>query len=125
MEPLSSLLEILPRRLVGNWIMIGDLNRLYSLRAEAQKIPNELILDIIGDENTVGAAQEDALGYVDIEGDLNSVTLSQIGNNSGFNTATVDIFGNENGVSVTQTMGSNSALVNVDGSFNSATITQN
>ncbi|MCA1806652.1 MAG: hypothetical protein LC687_02140 [Actinobacteria bacterium] len=106
--------------------MDGDQNRLYSLRSEAQKNPNELYLDVIGDNNTVGAAQENGSGDVDIVGDLNNVTLSQIGNvKFVFNTATVDILGNENGVSVTQTMDSNSAAVNVNGSFNSATVTQN
>ncbi|MCA1807571.1 MAG: hypothetical protein LC687_06970 [Actinobacteria bacterium] len=105
--------------------MEGDDNRLYSLRGEAQKNKNEFFLDIIGSDNTVGMEQEGGSGDVDIDGDLNTVTVSQLGNNTVFNTATVDILGNENGVSVTQTMDSNSAAVNVDGSFNSATITQN
>ncbi|WP_165779083.1 hypothetical protein [Rhodohalobacter barkolensis] len=105
--------------------MVGNDNLLYSLRGEAQKNNNEFFLDIIGSDNTVGMEQESGIGDVDIEGDLNSVMLSQLGNNSAFNTAMVDIMGNENGVSVTQTMDSNSAVVNVTGSFNSATITQN
>ena len=105
--------------------MEGDDNRLYSLRGEAQKNKNEFFLDILGSDNTVGMEQENGSGDVKITGDLNTVTLSQLGNNTIFNTAKVGILGNENGVSVTQTMDSNSAMVNVDGSFNSATITQN
>jgi len=105
--------------------MEGDDNRLYSLRGEAQKNKNEFFLDILGSDNTVGMEQENGSGDVDIIGDLNNVMLSQLGNNTIFNTATVDILGNENGVSVTQTMDSNSAMVNVTGSYNSATVTQN
>ena len=105
--------------------MVGDDNRLYSLRSEAQKNSNELILDILGNDNLVGAAQESGKGTVLIEGDLNNVTLSQIGNNAAFNTAYVDIFGTDNGVSVTQTLSSNSATVNVIGDSNSSTINQN
>jgi len=105
--------------------MEGDDNVLYSLRSESQKNANELYLNILGSDNSVGMEQETGFGDVSIDGDLNTVTLSQLGNNNAYNTAMVDILGNENGVSVTQTMDSNSAAVNVNGSFNSATVTQN
>jgi len=105
--------------------MVGDYNRLYSLRGEAQKNKNEFYLDILGSDNTIGMEQEGGSGDVLITGDLNNVTLSQLGNNAAFNTAMVDIMGSENGVSVTQTMDSNAATVNVTGSYNSATISQN
>ena len=98
---------------------------LFVVRLKKTKMIEQFFLDILGSDNTVGMEQETGSGDIDIEGDMNTVTLSQLGNNSVFNTATVDVFGNENGVSVTQTMDSNSAMVNVDGSFNSATITQN
>jgi hypothetical protein len=105
--------------------MDGDDNVLYSLRSESQKNTNELYLDILGNDNSVGMEQETGYGDISIDGNLNTVTLSQLGNNSAYNTAMVDILGNENGVSVTQTMDSNTAAVNVNGSFNSATVTQN
>lgn len=105
--------------------MEGDDNVLSSLRAEAQKNANEFYLDIVGSDNSVAMQQETGYGDVNIAGDLNNVTLSQLGNNAAYNTGLVDIIGNENMVSVTQTMDSNSAAVNVNGSFNSATVTQN
>jgi len=105
--------------------MEGNENTLYSLRSEAQKNKNEFFLDIIGNDNLVGMEQEGGSGDVDIEGNFNDVTLSQLGNNTAYNTATVDIMGSSNGVDVTQTMDSNTATVNVTGSYNSATITQN
>lgn len=104
--------------------MEGNDNVLYSLRSEAQKNANELYLEITGNDNNVGMEQETGYGDVSIDGDLNNVMLSQLGNNSAYNTALVDIIGNENGVDVTQTMDSNSATVNVNGSFNSATVSQ-
>lgn len=104
--------------------MEGNDNVLYSLRSEAQKNANELYLEITGNENNVGMEQETGYGDVSIDGDLNNVMLSQLGNNSAYNSALVDIIGNENGVDVTQTMDSNSATVNVNGSFNSATVSQ-
>ena len=105
--------------------MEGNDNTLYTLRTEAQKNQNEFFLDIIGNDNLVGMEQETGSGDVVIEGNLNDVTLSQLGNNAAYNTAMVDIMGGNNGVDVMQTMDSNIATVNVTGSFNSATITQN
>ncbi len=105
--------------------MEGDDNTLYSLRGEAQKNKNEFFLDIVGSDNEVGMEQETGSGDVTITGNENGVTLSQLGNNAAYNTAMVDISGDDNGVDVTQTMDSNSASVNVTGNWNSATITQN
>ena len=105
--------------------MDGDQNRLYSLRSEAQKNPNELYLDIIGNVNTVGAEQEGAYADVDITGDTNKVMLSQLGNNSAYNTAYIDVLGDLNTVNVTQTMNSNSADVDINGSSNISTVNQN
>lgn len=106
-------------------LMDGDDNRLYSLRGEAQKNANELYLDVIGNNNTVGAEQEGAYADLDITGDSNNVVLSQLGDNSVYNTADIDVIGDGNGVNVMQTMNSNSAVVNINGGGNTSTINQN
>jgi len=106
-------------------LMDGNDNRLYALRSEAQKNANELYLDIIGNDNEVGAEQEGAFADLDITGNTNDVLLSQLGDNSVYNTADIDILGDGNGVNVTQSMNSNSAVVNINGSGNSSTINQN
>ncbi|MFO7846523.1 MAG: curlin repeat-containing protein [Balneolaceae bacterium] len=106
-------------------MMEGDDNTLYSLRGEAQKNVNTLLLDILGDGNSVGLLQEFGYGEVDIEGSSNSVVLNQQSNSpSNIHDAYVDIFGSDNSVDVFQRGEANTATVDVDGSFNTATISQ-
>lgn len=106
-------------------VMDGDRNTLYSLRGEAQKNVNTFELDILGSDNEVGMAQEGGLGFVDIDGDFNDVTLWQHARGGGLETANIDIAGDQNNVDVSQEGGNNTASVNVSGSWNDATITQN
>lgn len=105
--------------------MEGDDNTLYSLRGEAQKNVNTLLLDILGDGNSVGLLQEFGFGDVDIEGSSNSVVLDQkSSSNATAQSAHVDIMGSDNMVDVYQRGGSHMADVDMTGSFNSASITQ-
>jgi len=130
--------------------MVGDNNTLYSLRGEAQKNGNEFYLDISGNGNDVGLAQEFAFGDVDItgsdndvslfqlagadwdpalyndakvsiSGDLNTVDIDQRGLS---NYSNVDLMGNSNMSTITQTSNFNSASVKVTGSGNTSVITQ-
>jgi hypothetical protein len=106
-------------------MMAGDDNTLYSLASEAQKNVNTFLLDILGNENTVGMKQHFGNGDVDIDGDANTVTLSQHANNNlNAHSAIVDILGSENMIDVSQTGYSQTATVDVTGSFNTSTVTQ-
>lgn len=107
-------------------MMDGDDNTLYSLvGSAAQKNVNTLLLDILGDNNSVGLFQHFGFGDVDIDGSSNSVSLSQRSSaNATAQTAYVDIMGSDNMVGITQTGESHTATVDVTGSFNSSTITQ-
>jgi hypothetical protein len=106
-------------------LMEGDDNTLYSLASEAQKNVNTFLLDILGSDNMVGMKQHYGFGDVEIEGDANSVTLSQhANNNANAHSAIVDIFGSENTVDVSQTGFAQTATVDVTGSFNTSTVTQ-
>lgn len=107
-------------------IMDGDDNTLYSLRGEAQKNTNTLLLDILGDGNSVGLLQEFGYGDVSIEGSANSVVLNQQTNSpSNTHSAYVDVYGSDNTVDVFQRGEANTSTVDITGSFNTATITQN
>ncbi|MBP3193831.1 curlin repeat-containing protein [Natronogracilivirga saccharolytica] len=106
--------------------MEGNDNVLYSLRGEAQKNVNTFLLDIMGNENTVGMLQEFGLADIDVEGSYNIIKLDQkSGQFANWSTATVDIFGDDNTVDVFQRNEGNQAVVDIDGSNNSAYITQN
>jgi len=107
-------------------LMNGDDNTLYSLRAEAQKNVNTLLLDILGDGNSVGLLQEFGYSEVDIDGSSNMVVLDQKSNSfANTQSAFVDIYGSDNMVDVYQRGQSHTATVNVTGDLNTATITQN
>ena len=105
--------------------MEGDDNTLYSLRGEAQKNTNTLLLDILGSENSVGLLQEFGYGDISIEGSGNMITLDQkSGSNATAQSAYVDILGGDNMVDIYQRGGSHTANVDIDGYSNTATITQ-
>jgi len=107
-------------------MMDGDDNTLYSLvGSAAQKNVNTLLLDILGDANSVGLFQHFGFADVDIEGSSNSVVLDQkSGANATAQSAIVDILGSDNMVNVYQRGDSHTAAVDVTGSFNTATIMQ-
>ena len=98
--------------------MNGDNNKLYSLRTEAQKNGNEFLLDITGSDNNVGMKQEFSTADVDISGDQNDVTLSQLSHGANwdqslYSSATVSLTGDENDVSVDQNGVAHDASVSV------------
>lgn len=106
-------------------MMEGDDNTLYSLRGEAQKNVNTLLLDILGDGNSVGLLQEFGYGDISIEGSDNMVTLDQMSNsNANAHSAFVDIFGSDNMVDINQRGQAQTANVDINGYNNTATITQ-
>ena len=109
-------------------LMDGDNNTLYSERGEAQKNGNEFLLDITGNDNEVGVAQEFATADVDITGDLNDVSLEQYAganwSQADYNSATVGITGSSNLVDITQNGIKNSSNVSITGSSNTTRISQ-
>lgn len=106
-------------------MMDGNDNTLYSLAAEAQKNVNTLLLDILGDDNSVGLSQHYGYSEVDIEGSLNSVVLDQnAGSYANSQSAYVDILGSDNMVDVSQSGSAHTANVDITGGFNTSAITQ-
>lgn len=107
-------------------MMEGDNNTLYSLGSEAQKNVNTLLLDILGDGNSVGLFQHFGFSDVDIVGSSNTVVLDQSTDSfANMQNAFVDIDGSYNMVDVYQRGYANTATADVFGDSNTATITQN
>ncbi|WP_158551363.1 hypothetical protein [Rhodohalobacter sp. SW132] len=107
-------------------MMEGDDNTLYSLRGEAQKNTNTLLLDILGDGNTVGLLQEHGYADISLTGSFNDVVLDQkANNNANRQTAYVDVTGSDNLVDVSQRGQAGTADITQNGDDNTAFVRQN